>query len=91
MIASLSSGFSLIATALAVIGLYGVMAYTVTRRTREIGIRVALGASRRRLVGQLLTENVLLTLFGGVLGLALSFGGVRILDVLEPQLFPRTV
>lgn len=58
-------------------------------RRKEIGVRVALGAKRRTLVRQLLTESLLLSLIGGVAGLALSFLCVRILDLWTPSEFPR--
>ncbi len=70
LIASLSAALSGMATLLAVIGLYGVIAYTVTRRTREIGIRMALGALGSQIAGGVLREAGALV----AVGLALGFG-----------------
>ena len=67
-----------LAAVLAVLGLYGVLAYSVTQRTREFGIRGALGAARRRLVLQVIGEGMLLAGAGTAIGLALSVAATRL-------------
>jgi ABC-type lipoprotein release transport system permease subunit len=69
MIATLAAVFGVLATILAVVGLYGVTAYTVTRRSREIGIRMALGAQRSSVVGLVMREVLVLVLAGVAVGL----------------------
>jgi predicted permease len=69
VIALLSSFFAALGLLLASIGLYGLMSYAVTRRTREIGIRVALGAQQKTVRWMILRETLALTLFGVALGI----------------------
>ena len=69
MISTLSAAFALLATILAAVGLYGVLAYTVSQRTREFGLRMALGADGARVRGMVLVQVGWMTLVGAVLGI----------------------
>jgi predicted permease len=77
LLSRLSSFFAMLATALACIGLYGLLSYEVTVRTRELGIRMALGAQKRHLVELVLVQGVLLSLAGVALGVAGAFAVTR--------------
>jgi predicted permease len=74
IIARLSSFFGLLALLLACIGLYGLLAYEVTRRTREIGIRVALGAQQSNVVGLVIRQGIVLVILGCAFGVAAGAG-----------------
>jgi predicted permease len=87
MIAMLSAVFGMVATVLAIVGLYGVMAYTVARRTREIGIRVALGALGKDVVWMVMREALLLIGIGVVIGLPAAFALTR---YIQTQLYGLT-
>ncbi|HLY16185.1 MAG TPA: ABC transporter permease [Bryobacteraceae bacterium] len=80
LVATLSSGFGLLATLLAAIGLYGVMAYVVAQRTREIGVRIALGASRQDVISLVMKDVVMLTGIGILIGLPAAWALTRIVQ-----------
>jgi predicted permease len=79
LVARLATGFGVLAVLLAAIGLYGVMSYAVTRRTGEIGLRVALGADRERVVGLILSDALKVVGIGLVVGIPVALAATRLL------------
>jgi putative ABC transport system permease protein len=75
----LTAGFALLALILAAVGVYGVISYLVTQRTREIGIRIAVGATPSQAVAPIMSLGVRLTLLATGLGLAAALAGSRLL------------
>ena len=80
----LVAGFASLALLLAVVGLYGVIAYSVSCRTREIGVRMALGAQRRSVYQLIMKEAVWLTAIGVAAGLA---GSLAVANLMRGLLF----
>ena len=80
--AALLSAFGLLALTLAAIGIFGVMSYAVSQRTREIGVRMALGAGAMDIFKLIIGRGLLLTLIGVGVGLALALVGTRLLSSL---------
>lgn len=74
VISVLSASFAVLATLLAAVGLYGVLAYTVAQRTREIGLRMALGAEPARVRGMVLRQVGVMAVIGGIIGLSAALG-----------------
>jgi predicted permease len=79
MFAALGGGLALMAVVLSCVGIYGLMAYNVARRTREIGLRLALGARSRDLARGVVCEAVLLAGAGAVVGVLAAMAGVRVI------------
>lgn len=78
-----------IALLMAVAGVYGVVSYAVAQRTREIGIRMSLGAEPRQVVGQVLREGMVLLGIGLALGLAGSWYATRLMGILLAGVSPH--
>lgn len=84
MIATLTTAFGMLGLVLAAVGLYGVLAYTVERRTGEIGVRMALGADRRRVLGMVLSGAFWQVGIGLAIGLPAAIGAGKLMTT---QLF----
>jgi len=79
MAAGALGSFGVLALVLAAVGIYGVMSYVVAGRTREIGVRMALGAQSRNVRSLILRQGMTLALIGSVIGLVIAFGATRLL------------
>ena len=91
MVTWLSTAFGLLATLLTALGLYGVLTFSVARRTREIGIRVALGAQRRDVFRLIMIRGVILVGVGVAIGIGASFAFSRLLSSLLFGVTPNNV
>jgi ABC-type antimicrobial peptide transport system permease subunit len=78
-VTTLAASFAILATLLAGIGLYGVLAYTVSQRTREFGLRMALGAAPLTIGRLVVRQLARMTVVGGIVGIALALGTGRYL------------
>ncbi|MFN2623329.1 MAG: ABC transporter permease [Chthoniobacterales bacterium] len=94
MAAGALGSFGMLALILAAVGIYGVMSYVVAGRTREIGLRMALGARNGNVQRLILRQGMTLALIGSVIGLAIAFGATRLLksvlygvDAMDPTTF----
>ena len=90
LVATLSAAFGILATLLAAIGLYGVMAYTVAQRTREIGVRIALGAETSDVLWMVMKEVAVLAAIGIAIGLVASYGITRFAQSAKPASPPHS-
>lgn len=79
---ALLGAFATVAILLATIGIYGVIAYNVTQRTKEIGIRMALGAQRQQMLTMILRQSLAMAAIGIVIGLVSAFAATRLLSAL---------
>ena len=82
LMSRLSSFFAVLALVLACIGLYGLLSYEVTRRTRELGIRMALGAQRRDLMRLVVRHGLMLALTGAIIGIGASMAVTRLMTTM---------
>lgn len=89
MIGTLSTAFAVLATMLAAIGLYGVLAYTVSQRTREFGLRMALGADPSHVRFMVLKQVAIMTLIGGTAGVGITLYVGRLVESLLYQMKGR--
>jgi predicted permease len=88
MFATLCTGFGILALVLSVVGLYGVIAYSTSRRRGEIGVRLALGAVPKDVVSMILREGIGLTLWGMLIGIPVVWLGARYVEKLLVQMKP---
>ena len=80
LVARLSGAFGLLAMLLATIGLYGLMSWTTIRRTREMGVRLALGARPKAILGLVLRDTLLVVSAGVAIGIPLALAAVRLIQ-----------
>lgn len=89
LLTGLIAGFALSALLLSGVGLYGALSWLVSQRSRDIGVRLALGARRAEVLRWVLRQGLTLAVLGGVIGLALSLGGAQLLAGLVYGIGPR--